>query len=146
VGQLAELELRAWRRASWILGGHKLVCLLVVLEALLSYFATWPSRRSTVFICDRRSGSSVAGVLFAAEDGTLTGVEGRCDMARGFLASFDAGAGRDDFQRLWLLGSWSRGRVYGCLIFLVFLVLVCACVVSCRFRLDQDARPEEGVM
>ena len=27
-----------------------------------TYFATWPSRSRTVFICDRRSGSSVAGV------------------------------------------------------------------------------------
>lgn len=43
VGQLEEFELRAWRRASWI-------------------FVICPSLSRIVFICDRKSGSSVAGV------------------------------------------------------------------------------------
>lgn len=46
---------------------------------------TCPSRKSMVFICERKSGSSVAGVLFAADEGTLTGVDGCCDMAEGCL-------------------------------------------------------------
>lgn len=49
--------MRAWSRDSWIL-------------------ETCPSRSSTELICERRSGSSVAAVWFAAEEGTLTGVEG----------------------------------------------------------------------
>lgn len=41
-----------------------------------SYLLMWPSRRSTVLIWDRRSPSIVAGVYEAADDGTLTGVDG----------------------------------------------------------------------
>lgn len=40
-----------------------------------------------MFIWERRSGSSVAGVLLAAEEGTLTGVEGCCDIVGSSLSS-----------------------------------------------------------
>ena len=40
------------------------------------YFSTWPSRRSTVLICDLRSGSCVAGEYVFAALGTRTGVVG----------------------------------------------------------------------
>lgn len=52
-----------------------------------TYLLTWPSRRRRVFIWERRSGSSVAGVLLAAEEGTLTGVEGCCDIVGSSLSS-----------------------------------------------------------
>jgi len=41
-----------------------------------SHFEMCPSRNKTVFICDRRSGSWIAGVYVEAALGTLTGVVG----------------------------------------------------------------------
>lgn len=45
-----------------------------------AYFVTWPSLSNNVLICDRSSGSRVAAEWFAAEGGTLTGVEDAPDM------------------------------------------------------------------
>jgi hypothetical protein len=51
---------------------------------------TWPSFIRIELICDLRSGSSVAAVWFAADEGTLTGVEG---FWFAMMAAFETEAG-----------------------------------------------------
>ena len=50
-----------------------------------THFEICPSRNKTVFICDRRSGSWIAGVYVEAALGTLTGVVGSDAIVLGFV-------------------------------------------------------------